>query len=411
MSRLALEGVRIIDMSHMWAGPMATGILADMGAEVIKVESIQRLDMWRGGAAILMGRTERPHEGAPPYNAVNRNKYGITLDLANPRGVEIFKELVKISDVVFENYSPRVMKDLGLDYPALKQVKPEIIMLSMPAFGMTGPWRDYAGFASNIEQVAGIAQLTGYPDGPPRVVGTAGADPLAGLNAAFAVLAALKHRRRTGKGQYIDLSQAEAIACLIGEAIVDYSMNKRVQPRRGNRHPSMAPHGCYRCKGDDMWATIAVSSDAEWTRFCQAIGNPSWTDDERFSDALGRWQNQDELDKRIEEWTSEHDHYEVMHILQKADVAAGALLNPAELLEDPHLKARGFFEVVDRDVVGKYPYPRSPIRLSKTKVSTRIPAPCLGEHNEYVLGQLLGMSKEEMAQLAEEKIIGTEPVA
>jgi crotonobetainyl-CoA:carnitine CoA-transferase CaiB-like acyl-CoA transferase len=160
-----------------------------------------------------------------------------------------------------------------------------------------------------------------------------------------------------------------------------------------------------------MWATIAVSSDAEWTRFCQAIGNPSWTKDERFSDALGRWQNQDELDKRIEEWTSEHDHYEVMRILQEAGVAAGALLNPAELLEDPHLKARGFFEVVDRDVVGKYPYPRSPIRLSKTKVSTRIPAPCLGEHNEYVLGQLLGMSKEEMTKLAEEKIIGTEPVA
>jgi crotonobetainyl-CoA:carnitine CoA-transferase CaiB-like acyl-CoA transferase len=260
--------------------------------------------------------------------------------------------------------------------------------------------------------MAGIAQLTGYPDGLPQITGWALTDPLAGVNGMIAVMFALLHRQTTGKGQYIDLSQTEAITCMIGDVIVDYSMNKRVQPRRGNRHPFMAPHGCYRCKGDDLWVGIAVASDKEWKRFCKAIGDPPWTGEERFADSLSRWQNQDDLDKLIEEWTVQHDHYEVMNTLQKAGVAAGVVPTPAEVLSDPHLKERGTFQTVDRAIVGPHPYPipSAPMKFSKSPVTIRRPAPTLGEHNEYVLGELLGMSKEEIQSLVDDQIIGTTPV-
>ena len=214
----------------------------------------------------------------------------------------------------------------------------------------------------------------------------------------------------TGKGQYIDLSQIEALTCMIGEAIVDWSMNKRTQPRRGNRHPFMAPHGCYRCRGEDEWVTIAVSSDEEWRRFCEATSNEEWAKDERFSDTLSRWKNQDDLDKLIEEWTLKWDHYEVMHTFQAAGIASGPVLSPAELLADPHLKERGFFETLTRAEVGTHPYPGVYANLSKTPGSLRWPSPCLGEHNKYVLGELLGMSQEEIQSLVDDQIIGTEPL-
>jgi len=408
MPRLPLEGIRVIDLAMFWSGPYTANLLANMGAEVIKVESSRRLDGWRGaGTATLPA--DKSWERAPLFNAVNVDKLDITLDLSRPRGAEIFKQLVKMSDVVVENYTPRVMKNFGLDYPVLREVNPKIIMISLPAHGATGPWKDYPGFAFPIEQMSGIPQLTGYPDGPPRMTGIAPSDSIAGVNGMVAVLIALLYRQRTGKGQYIDLSQIEAITCLIGDAIVDYTMNKRIQPRRGNHHPFMAPHGYYRCKGDDMWVGIAISSDEEWVCFCKAIGNPPWTKDERFADNLGRWHNQDELDKLIEEWTIEHDHYEVMNILQKAGIAAGPVITSAELLTDPHLRERGTFQKVDRAIVGTHPYPipTAPMRLSKCQVSIRRPAPLLGEHNDYVFGKLLGMSKEEIQSLTDDQIIGT----
>jgi crotonobetainyl-CoA:carnitine CoA-transferase CaiB-like acyl-CoA transferase len=382
-----------------------------MGAEVIKVESIQRLDVLRGSYAEAE-RGGEFWERSPLWTPINYDKLDVTLNLNHPKGVEIFKRLVKISDIVAENYTPRVMKNFGLDYPVLKEVNPRIIMISLPAHGMTGPWKDYPGFAQSIEQMSGIPQLTGYPDGLPKMSGADLSDPIAGLNGMGAVLIALLYRQMTGKGQYIDLSQTEATTCMIGDAIVDYTMNKRCQPRRGNRHPFMAPHGFYRCKGDDLWVGIAVSSDEEWSQLCEVMGNPAWCKDEKFGDSLSRWHNQDELDKLIEEWTSQHDHYEVMNTLQKVGIAAGAVLTSAEFLSDPHLQERGTFQVVDRAVVGPHPYSvaSAPMRLSKSVTAIRRPAPLLGEHNDYVLGEILGMSKEEIQNLVDEQIIGTAPL-
>jgi len=409
MSRLPLEGIRVTDVTQSWAGPYATQFLAGMGAEVIKVETTRWLDPWRGGATA--GRSGPFWEESPLFNSVNTNKLSVTLDLTNPKGVELFKRLVKISDIVAENYTPRVMKNFGLDYNVLKQVNPSIIMLSMPAYGMTGPYRDYPGFAALFEQMSGLPQLTGYPDGPPKMVDWGFADTIGGVNGRAALMFALLHRQMTGKGQYIDMSQIEACTSLIGDAIAEYSMNKRIRPRHGNRHPYMAPHGYYHCRGDDFWVVIAVSSDEEWRQFCKVIGNPSWTEEERFSDSISRWNNQDELDILVEAWTLQHDHYEVMYSLQQAGVAAGVIPTGPELLADPHLKERGMFQVVDRAVVGPHPYPRSaPMKLSESPDEKRQPSPLLGEHNHYVLHELLGLSGQELESMAEENIIGTEPL-
>jgi len=347
MSAMALERIRVIDLTMAWAGPMATYMLADMGAEVIKVESIQRIDPWRTQGT-------RPQEDgwwnrSPGTNWVARNKYSLTLDLGHPRGAALFKQLVKIGDVVAENFSPRVMENWGLHYPVLKEINPDLIMVSMPGSGMTGPWRLHAGFGPSVEQMSGMPTLLGYLGDEPRIhnVGLLPADPFSGLNGAVAVLMALHWRQVTGRGQYIDVAQNEALTCTIGDAIMGYTLNRKVQGRRGNRHPFMAPHGCYRCQGDDMWAVIAISSDEEWQSFSRAIGSPAWTREERFADSLGRWQHQDELDKLIEAWTAEREHYQVMHLLQAAGVRAAPVLTAPELLSDPHLGERGFFETCD----------------------------------------------------------------
>jgi len=405
-----LERIRVIDATSAWAGPFCAQILGDLGAQVIKVESIQHIDSWRQ-FNVIRPTEEGWWERASFHNSINRNKYNVTLDLTRPKGAQIFKQLVRIGDMVVENYTPRVMANFGLDYPVLKEINPSIIMISMPGYGMTGPWRDYVGFAATVQQLSGVSQLIGYPDGSP-MVRTGLADPIGGLNGAFALLTALQHRRRTGRGQYIDLCQNEALSCIIGDAVMDYTLNRRVQGRRGNRHPFMAPHGCYRCRDEDedKWVVIAVASDKEWVRFSQAMGDPGWTKEPRFADSASRWQNQDELDKLIEEWTVQHTHYQVMHLLQAAGVAAAPVPSPPELENDPHLRERGFFETITHPGVGTHCYPGMFFKLSKTPGRVRMPPPLLGQHNEYVLGELLGMSQEEIAQLTEEKIIGTRPI-
>lgn len=405
MSALPLQGVRIVDACIYWAGPMATMLLADLGAEVIKIESIQRLDHLR-----LLGGWPTPdgYEWSAAFNGANRNKYGITLNLNHPRGREVFKSLVKIGDIVTENFSPRVMENWGLTYDALKKINPRLIMLSMPGFGGTGPWRNYVTFGPNVEMVSGMPTISGYPDGGPMMTGYI-ADPAAGLMGAVAVMVALQHRHRTGEGQHIDMSQMEAITTFMGGPIMEYVMNGRVQPRRGNRHSSSAPHGVYRCKGDDQWVTITVSSEQGWARFCDVVGNPPWTKEPKFRDNTSRLQNHDDLDRLITEWTSQREKHEVMQALQGVGVAAGPVLTYAEILSDPHIKERGFFETITRPVTGTHPYPGFPAKLSETPVTIRRPAPTLGQDNEHVLTKLLGMTEEEIKQLADEEIIGTEP--
>ncbi len=407
---LPFEGIRVVDASMVWAGPYMTNILANMGAEVIKVEAIQHVDSWR--VAGVARNLDHFWEQSPSFNAVNLNKLGITLDLHRPQGVELFRRLVKLSDIVTENYTPRVMKSFGLDYAALREINPGIIMISMPAHGMTGPWSEHPGYAQSIEQMSGIAQITGRPDGPPQITGWALTDPTAGLYGVSAVMLALLYRQATGEGQYIDLAQTEALTCMMGDAIMDYTMNQRVTPRQGNRHPYMAPHGCYRCRGEDTWMTIAVATDEEWHSLVETIGSPAWATEERFATTLSRWQNQDELDTLVEEWTIRQGHLQAMEVLQKAGVPAGAVLNGCELLADPHLQERRTFHPVSRAIVGTHPYPTplAATRFSKLPEQEYRPAPLLGEHNELVLGKLLGLSKEEIKKLAEEKIIGDYPV-
>jgi len=417
----ALAGVRVIDLSPIFAGPYCTKLLADMGAEIIRVECAARSgrgvalpQMKPGGAfgaSFPNGDTgERSYNRFGYYNEVNRNKYAITLDLAKPLGVEVFKSLLKISDVVVESFTPRVMGNFGLDYPVLRETSPRIIVISISGYGQDGPYRDYVTYGGGIEAMVGLSQLTAYADGEPLKPGVAYADATSGLHAAFAILAALRYRRLTGKGQYIDLAMREAVAPLLGEVIMDYTINKRAAKPIGDSHPAMAPHGCYRARGEDAWLAIAISSDEEWRAFCHVMGDPPWTREEKFATLAGRLVSREELDRLIEEWTSEYDHIELMNMLQGSGVKAGAVLNIAELAHDPHLKERGFFEELSHPEAGTHRYPGVSWRMSRTPGRLRLPAPCFGEHNRYVFGELLGMSDEELSRLADEGVTASEPL-
>ncbi len=406
---LPLEGIRVVDVTNSWAGPYATQFLGAMGAEVIKVETTKWVDPWRMGGMVA-GSVEGWNK-SPLYNSVNTNKLSLTLDLTHPEGVRIFKRLVKMSDIVAENYTPRVMTNFGLNYEELRKVNPAIIMLSMPSHGTTGPWRDYSGFAALFEQMSGLPQLTGWPDGPPKMTDWGFADIIGGASGRVALMLALLHRQRTGEGQFIDMSQVEAVTCLLGDAIVEYSMNGRIRPRRGNRHPEMAPHGYYRCRGEDCWAAIAVATDEEWQQFCRVIGDPAWTKEPLFASAAGRRENHVQLDTLIEVWTLTQDQHDVMNNLQKAGVAAGVIPSGPAILTDPHYAARGVYETVEIPLMGPCLLPRAaPMELGGAPREKRQPAPTLGQHNHYVLHDLLGMSEEEIESLAEDNVIGTAPV-
>lgn len=419
MQRLPLEGVRVIDFSQIWAGPWAGRIMGDLGAEVIKVESIQLYDGSRGpkDKQLLVGGYPvdvpgKTYNQRLVFHHWNRNKYGITLNLKDKTGLDIVKRLVKISDVIIENFPPRVMDNFGLSYPALKETKPDIIMLSMPGYGSTGPEKDYRAFGVSQEQMSGHGELSGYigEQETPMKSGIDYGDPTAGATATGLILAALLYRRRTGKGQWIDVSQCEATSLLIGEVLLDYVMNQRIWRRMGNRDPWMVPQGCYRCKGDDKWVVLSVSSDDEWHSLINALSNPPWAEEERFRDSLGRWHNQDELDKLIGNWTSQREHYEAMETMQKAGVPAGAVLNAAEVVENKHLKERAYFLTGSHPEVGTTTFQGAEMKLSKSPITIRRLAPSLGEHNEYILTELLGIPSEEIADLERRQIIGKVPL-
>ena len=339
-----------------------------------------------------------------------RNKYDITLELDTPEGLSLLRRLIAISDVVIENYSPRVMPKFGLDYPRLQELNPRIILCSMPGYGSQGPYRSFISYGTNVDPAAGLASLMGYPGEAPHMSGNAYPDPVAGLFAVGAILTALYHQRRTGQGRYIDLSQAEATTALLGEVSLGARLNGVVPPRMGNRHPRQAPHGCYPCRGDDTWVAIAVRSDDEWRAFTHVLGQPTWGAEARFATLSGRLQYHDELDRHIADWTSQQDAYHVMHTLQNAGVPAGAVANAKELVNDPHLCARDFFWDIDHPEAGTRRYAGQPVRLSATPARLYRPAPCLGQHNDDVLGGLLGLSEDELATLRDKGVIGDRPL-
>jgi benzylsuccinate CoA-transferase BbsF subunit len=403
MDREALKGVRVADFSWVWAGPLATLLLTFLGAEVIKIESRKRIDQTRHGS-ITTGDSFSDFNASPIFNNANLNKKGVTLDLSRTEGAELAKRIVAVSDLVVENMRPGVMEKLGLGYEDLVKVKPDIIMLSSSGFGSSGPYREYAGYAPIFAAFGGLAYLTGYEDGEPNTMSGV-MDLRVGTVSAFALLAALIHRQKTGEGQYIDLSSSECVSALVGSELIEYTMNKTSPFRCGNQDSIMAPHNCYRCKGRDKWISVAVATDEEWNALCGVMGNPAWSRDEAFSTVHSRWRNRVELDKHIAEWTINYTHYEAMEMLQKAGVAAMPSFAAKDILSDPHVKARGVIQDIEHPVMGKKVVLSPSWKLSETPAVIKKCSPLLGEHNEVVFGGLLGMSKEEITKLEEEKII------
>jgi benzylsuccinate CoA-transferase BbsF subunit len=405
----ALAGYRILDFGTAFASPMAAHLMADMGAEVIKIESHTRLDGLRLGRPIVGediaggDRGEWP-EYQPVFHGLNRSKLGITVNIKHPEGVEILKRLVRISDVVINNFAPGVMDRAELGYEALRVEKADLIYVSLPAAGESGPLRDIVTYAPVIAALAGISGLVGYSSAREDFVGTlqvAFCDAVGALHAVVAILAALRHRQSSGEGQAIEIAQWEAAASMLGEGLLDYVMNGRVLGPVGNAHRSMVPHDNYRCAGDDAWVAIAVRSEDEWRAFCHATGHREWVDDPRFADAYLRRQHRAELDASIAAWTSQHTPYEVMETLQAAGVAAMPVMNLEDQFRDPHLREREIHLECEHPKVGLEFLHGIPWRLGSTPGRISRPAPLLGEHNQYVFSELLGLPDVEIQRLME----------
>ena len=330
----------------------------------------------------------------------------MTVDLLRPEGLEIFKRLARTSDVFVENNPTETMEKLGISYAMLQQENPGIIMLRMPAYSNSGRYQNYRGLGLHIEGLIGHTLLRGYTDMDASAnTSVMISDAAGGTQGAFAVLAALHYRNRTGKGQLIELSQAENVLPFMGQAFMDYSMNRRNGDTIGNRHPH-AIQGCYPCWGEDRWVTITIYGEDDWEAFCRVLGNPSWCREQMFADPISRYRHHDELDRHIGDWTSQLDHYQVMHLLQQEGVAAGPVMDPRDAYEDPHLNERGIFEEVTQEDAGTHRYPGAPYKLSETPIRIRRAPVRLGEDNEYVYKTLLNCSDEEYAELERQGHIG-----
>ena len=403
MSKMALEGIRIADFSWVWAGPYCTTLLGFFGAEVIKIESMQRPDQTRKGS-IMNGDTFEGVNSSPTFNNANLNKKGVSIDITTEEGQEIARRLVAQCDVVVANMRPGKMNKLHLGYEDFKKVKPDIIMLESTGFGVTGPYKHFAGFAPIFASMGGLANLTGYTDGAPNPMSGV-QDLRAGTQAAFAILAALYHRNKTGEGQYIDCSSSECVSTLVGNELMEYTMNGRSLMRTGNTDPVMAPHNVYRCKGDDKWVSIAVGTEEEWQSLVHVLGDPDWAKDEKFADMYARHEHAAELDAHIAEWTINLTHYDVMMKLQAAGVAAMPSFCATEILEDPHTIARDLFTTVEHPLLKTQHVMNPAWKLSETPGTIRKPGPVLGEDNVEVFTSLLGMTEAEVKDLEARKIL------
>jgi crotonobetainyl-CoA:carnitine CoA-transferase CaiB-like acyl-CoA transferase len=387
-SQGALAGVRILDFTWAVAGPTATMQAASLGADVIKVETSLRLDVLR--------RSE--HFAA----TTNRQKRAVTLNLRHPLAVELVKRLAAVSDVVAESFRPGVMDRLGLGYQALRQVNDDIIMLSSSMAGQQGPYSRFAGYAPMFVALSGLGDMTGYADGPPTQI-RVGGDVIVGVHGGFALLAALVHHQATGEGGHIDLSSIEAQSNLIGDSILEYTMNGDVPRRRGNREPMMVPHNCFRCRGDDQWVSIAVRTNQEWERLLDAMDRPAWADDARFAYAAGRDDHADEVEELVGTWTEELTAAEVTERLQAHGVPTAPSYRATELFADPH--------VASRDLVATVPGQskdwtliRLGGRLPVTPLVLDRAGPAMGDDNDDIFGSLLGLTPGELKDLQAEGV-------
>ena len=407
MAKLPLEGVRVADFTWVWAGPYCTLQLAHLGADVIRIETRTRP---------CVTRLLPPWPDAKPginrsgyFNQYNQGKRSLTLNYAKPGALEIAKRLVAASDIVTNNFAAGVMDKLGLGYEELRKIKPDIIMISLSGYGDTGPYHKYVAYGPAQVPLSGLSSLTGYKGWPPMQAGFSYADPNAGVHGAFALLAALYHRRKTGEGQYIDMSQWECAMGLLPEAIMDYTMNGHQPPRDGNRDAFIAPHGVFPSKDRfensgtviDMWVSIVAADEADFERLARAMGNPALARDPRFATAAARKQNEDELETIISAWTSERSAAEAERILQAAGVAASVCAPNKVVAEDAHLKERGYWVYLEHPEVGVQQHCGMPWRMSRTGGGVRAPAPLIGQHTDEVLTKVLGYGADEVARLRE----------
>jgi benzylsuccinate CoA-transferase BbsF subunit len=392
MSFGPLAGVRIVDLTFVVAGPVGTSVLGSLGADVIKIENTQ------------VRARNAPPGSIPTRNAnfldLNRNKRGITLNLNTAEGKDVFRRLVKISDVVVDNFSPRVMHNFGFEYEDLVKINPGIIVASMPAFGKTGPMRDRSSFGPGIDAMSGLSHLTGYSDSTPLKPGNYYCDFNAGVHTAFAVMAAVFHKKRTGQGQFIEVAMRDGETQLIGEYILEYVLNRNVQQRAANWHPTMAPHNVYRCTGEDKWLAIAVDNDDAWAALCRTMARPELASDPLYATKIARKRNEAALDEVLAEWSVTQDHIEAMHTLQTAGVAAAAVFSTDEIADDPQFAHRGTFQKVplangDSLALGRVAW------LAREAGSVIRRGPDFSEHTASVLSELLEMSESQIDALAE----------
>jgi crotonobetainyl-CoA:carnitine CoA-transferase CaiB-like acyl-CoA transferase len=397
MTTQALTGLRVVDFTWVGVGPLLTKYLADFGAEVIRLESRTRPDSFRYAPPFVEGRSGVERSGQ--FLNLNTGKYHVTLNLDHVRGRELARRLIATADVVAENFSTHVMEQWQLTYDDLRRSSPGLVMISLSMAGRTGPHRHARGFGTILQAAAGLAHLTGWPDRPPSIPGVPYTDWTTPLFGLVALLAALDYRQRTGRGQYIDVSNLEVGVNCLETAILDYTVNDRTQARAGNEWmvgdlPGAAPHGVYRCRGTDRWCAIAVRNDREWRSLCSALGHPPWTREARFATALSRVRHRDELHALLEGWTSQLPAGEVMSRLQQAGIAAGAVQNAADLAQDPQLEHRGQAVWLDHPEVGTQRYDAPAVQLGASPAQLR-PVPTMGQHNAYVFRELLGLSEVE----------------
>ena len=422
-----LENIRVVDLSRVFAMPFAGANLADLGAEVIKIDTCQAQFMETTRTITGPFPDNSPGElwweQGGTFQTLNRGKRSLTLDLRSDEAQTIVKELVSVSDIVLENFTPRVMTRFGLDYASLREVKPDLIMVSNTGYGHSGPWSNFGAMASALEPTHGTGAFMGYmeddgsgklqPGVIPNKVGNSYTDFLATWTALVSVMAALLHRAKTGRGTWVDLAMYQNGASFIGEGLLAYAFNSERVRRMGNRHSAMAPHGCYPCAGEDQWVTIAVRDDEDWLAFCRAVEAPRLAVESRFSTVRQRLEQQDELDAIVSEWTGQRTSYQVMETLQGAGVPAGPVLTAGQALMDPHFRQRGFFEKAthpEETGLGMKEYIGRGWRFSASRAGIGGPAPLLGEANDYALREILGISAERVEALAEQEVIGTEPI-
>lgn len=407
-----LHGVRLVDLTQAWVGPYATQLLADLGADVIKVESHKRPDVWRGSEAPLLplppGTPAHVHHwnASAAFNMVNRNKRDLALDLDTAEGKQLFLKLVERADLVMENYTPRVMPNFGLDFERLRQVKPDLVMVSFSGYGAMGPYRDFKANGATTEATSGWDALLGYPGGLPLALGGMQADAITGLQCAALALVALLHRQQTGMGQWVDGSMYEAAAGYIGEQVLHASVVGEQASRQGNRHAAMAPHNAFPCTGEDEWIAIAVRDDRDWAALLTVAGGEAALDDPRFQTASGRQASIDTLEAAVARWTARHDRFELADRLQAAGVPAAAVHRDVEVLRDPQLTARGWFKPMTHADMGTQLHHGTPWRFSRTPPVCRTPSPRLGEHSTAVLAAELSLSAAEIERLIEIGVTG-----